>query len=47
MVDAGRVRTLLDRIGDEVKQLRRLAAMSDTELRVDPDHILTFGGGIP
>lgn len=39
MVDAGRLRTLLDRIADETAHLRRLAAMPDDELTGDPDRL--------
>lgn len=37
MVDIGRVRSLLDRILGELGDLRRLAALSDDELIMDPD----------
>ncbi len=39
MVDAGRLRALLDRVGEELGHLRRLAAMSDDELRADPERM--------
>ena len=37
MVDPGRLLALLDRLGDELVQLRRLAAMNDDELVADPE----------
>jgi uncharacterized protein YutE (UPF0331/DUF86 family) len=37
MVDAGRLRALLDRIGEETGHLERLAAMPDERLLDDPD----------
>lgn len=39
MVDAGRLRALLDRIAVEVSALRRLGAMSNEELRADPERL--------
>lgn len=39
MVDPARLRALLDRIGDELVQLRRLAAMTDDELVADPERM--------
>ena len=39
MVDPGRVRSLLDRLGEETRELRRLAQMSPEELRADPDRL--------
>jgi uncharacterized protein YutE (UPF0331/DUF86 family) len=39
MVDPGRIRTLLDRLGEEVRHLRRLAEIPPDELLADPDRI--------
>lgn len=39
MVDAGRLRALLDRVAEEVSALRRLAALSDQQLRADPERL--------
>ncbi len=39
MVDAGRVRSLLDRVASELDALRRLAAMDDDQLRADPERL--------
>jgi uncharacterized protein YutE (UPF0331/DUF86 family) len=39
MVDPGRLRALLDRIGEELAALRRLASLDDAELRGDPDRL--------
>lgn len=39
MVDPRRLRALLDRIGAETTELRRLAAMTDDELRADPERM--------
>lgn len=39
MVDPRRLRAILDRVGDEVVQLRRLAAMTDAELVADPERM--------
>jgi uncharacterized protein YutE (UPF0331/DUF86 family) len=39
MVDAARLRSLLDRIGTELRHLRRLAAMSDEALAADPERM--------
>lgn len=39
MVDPRRLRAVLDRIGAEASQLRRLAAMSDDELMADPERM--------
>jgi len=38
MVDPGRVRTLLDRLGEEIAHLRRLASLPDEDLD-DPDRM--------
>ncbi len=37
MVDPGRVRALLDRLGDELSHLRRLSTKPPSELLADPD----------
>ena len=39
MVDLRRLRALLDRIGAETTELRRLAAMTDEELKADPERM--------
>ena len=39
MMDPGRLLALLDRLGDELTQLRRLAAMTDDELVADPERM--------
>jgi uncharacterized protein YutE (UPF0331/DUF86 family) len=39
MVDLRRLRALLDRIGAETTELRRLAAMTDDELTADPERM--------
>ena len=39
MVDPGRLRSLLDRLGEELEHLRRLAAMAPEELLADPDRL--------
>jgi len=39
MVDPGRLRSLLDRLGEEIEHLRRLAAMAPEELLGDPDRL--------
>jgi uncharacterized protein YutE (UPF0331/DUF86 family) len=39
MVDPGRLRSLLDRLGGELAGLRRLAALPPEELAADPDRL--------
>ena len=39
MVDPGRLRSLLDRPGEELEHLRRLAAVASEELLADPDRL--------
>jgi uncharacterized protein YutE (UPF0331/DUF86 family) len=39
MVDPGRLRALLDRLGEEIGHLRRLAAIAPEELLEDPDRL--------
>jgi uncharacterized protein YutE (UPF0331/DUF86 family) len=39
MVDPGRLRSLLDRMGEEVEHLRRLSAIAPEELLADPDRL--------
>lgn len=39
MVDIGRLRAVLDRLGAEIGHLRRLAALSDDELHADPERL--------
>ena len=39
MVDPGRLRSLLDRLGEELEHLRRLAAIAPEELLADPDRL--------
>lgn len=39
MVDAGRLRAVLDRLGAEIVHLRRLGSLSDDELQADPERM--------
>ncbi len=39
MVDAARLRALLDRLRDETEHLRRLSTVPDAELLADPDKL--------
>jgi uncharacterized protein YutE (UPF0331/DUF86 family) len=39
MVDPGRLRALLDRLGEEVQELRRLSSLHDEELMGDGDRL--------
>lgn len=39
MVDPGRLRALLDRLGEELAHLRRLAGLPSGELLADPDRL--------
>lgn len=39
MVDAGRVRALLDRLSEETKHLQRLSGYPEAELLADPDRL--------
>ncbi len=39
MVDPGRIRTLLDRLAEEIAQLRRLSALPDDDLLGDADRM--------
>ena len=39
MVDPGRLRALLDRLGEELKELRRLASLAPEHVLGDPDRL--------